>query len=314
MEVPICCPACHADLLSSHERLTCTGCGKVYPVSNEIPILINEEKSVFSIADYTTSNSVATKIPTGLKAAIIRGIWFVQRHSPDITLNVTARKNYAQLAGLLFEKNPNPKVLIIGGRTLGMGMEDLVKLPITFMETDIAFGPKTKIICDAHSLPFKDETFDAVIIQAVMEYLADPYQCAAEIHRVLKTGGLVYSETPFMQQVHGREHDFTRLTHLGHRRLFRNFEEVSSGTCVGTGTALASAYKHFLLSLTNKKIIQELLAIYAIWTSFYLKYLDLLTINNRVTYDAASGFYFLGRKSITPISDKEILKLYRGNL
>lgn len=140
MEVPICCPACHADLLSSHERLTCTGCGKVYPVSNEIPILINEEKSVFSIADYTTSNSVATKIPTGLKAAIIRGIWFVQRHSPDITLNVTARKNYAQLAGLLFEKNPNPKVLIIGGRTLGMGMEDLVKLPITFMETDIAFG------------------------------------------------------------------------------------------------------------------------------------------------------------------------------
>ena len=245
---------------------------------------------------------------------IIRAIWFLQRNSPEITLNVVAKKNYALFGQMLLSKSSNPKVLVIGGRTLGQGMEDLVKLPITFIETDIAFGPLTKIICDAQYLPFKDETFDGVIIQAVMEYMADPFQCAAEIHRVLRSNAILYSETPFMQPVHGGAHDFTRFTHLGHRRLYRNFEEIASGTCLGTGSALTSTYRHFILSLTNKKILQELLSLFAVWTSFFLKYFDLFTINNRVSYDAASGFYFLGKKSSVAITDKEILKGYRGTL
>ncbi len=315
MEVTLYCPSCQTQLNADKTDVyTCNNCKRQYPVRRNIPILIDDQKSVFSTSDYNEAGAI-TPIPTGgLKLAINKAIWFLQRAAPNLTLNVKAKENYDLLGRMLLEKNSNPKVLIIGGRTTGMGMEDFIKLPITFIETDIAFGPNTKIICDAHSLPFKGEEFDGVVIQAVMEYLVDPYQCAAEIHRVLKADALVYAETPFMQQVHGGPHDFTRLTHLGHRRLFRNFEEVVSGACVGTGTALATSYKHFLMSLSNKRFIQDLLMLFAVWTSFFLKYFDRLSINKRVSYDAASGYYFLGRKSKNTISDKEILKLYKGNL
>ncbi len=84
-----------------------------------------------------------------------------------------------------------------------------------------------------------DESFDGVICQAVLEHVLDPYRCVEEIHRVLRPNGLVYAETPFMQQVHGGTHDFTRFTHLGHRRLFRKFAEVDSGVVCGPGMALA---------------------------------------------------------------------------
>ena len=53
-----------------------------------------------------------------------------------------------------------------------------------------------------------------------------------EIYRVLKSDGIVYIETPFMQQVHGGKYDFTRFTYLGHRRLFARFQEIESGISV----------------------------------------------------------------------------------
>src|SRR5512142_97930 len=97
------------------------------------------------------------------------------------------------------------------------------------METDVALGPRTQIVCDAHELPFDDHTFDGAVVQAVLPYVPDPIKCVQEIERVLKPAGLAYAETAFMQQVvHGR-YDFTRFTHLGLRRLFRRFQEVQSG-------------------------------------------------------------------------------------
>jgi len=36
------CPACHGDLHLSNERLTCTACGRTYPIVDGIPVLITE--------------------------------------------------------------------------------------------------------------------------------------------------------------------------------------------------------------------------------------------------------------------------------
>ena len=121
---------------------------------------------------------------------------------------------------------------------------------ITFVETDVYFGGRVNVVADGHDLPFIDGMFDAVICQAVLEHVLDPYRCVDEIHRVLKPAGLVYAETPFMQQVHGGPYDFTRFSLLGHRRLFRNFEQELAGTACGPGMALAWAVWYFLRSLS----------------------------------------------------------------
>ena len=73
----------------------------------------------------------------------------------------------------------------------------------------------------AHYLPFKDETFDGVWIQAVLEHVVSPETVVKEIFRVVKNHGLIHSEIPFMQQIHMGKNDFTRYTASGHRFLFK---------------------------------------------------------------------------------------------
>lgn len=48
---------------------------------------------------------------------------------------------------------------------------------------------------DAYKLPFRNQMFDAVIMDFVMEHLEFPDQCAAEIFRVLKPGGSLFFRT-----------------------------------------------------------------------------------------------------------------------
>lgn len=64
----------------------------------------------------------------------------------------------------------------------------------------------------------------------MLEHVAYPEQVVREMSRVVKAGGLAYSEFPFMQQVHEGAYDFTRMSMSGHRLLFREFEEISSGS------------------------------------------------------------------------------------
>jgi len=226
---------------------------------------------------------------------------------------VKGKANYQKFTELLVKQNENPKVLIVGGSVVGQGMEALFSDPsIELIETDVAFGPRISVICDAHNMPFDNSSFDGVIVQAVLEHVVDPIRCVEEIHRVLKNDGLVYSETPFIQQVHLGKYDFTRFTHLGHRRLFRKFEEICSGPVCGSGMALAWSYQYFLLSFVKASAARAFVKLFARITSFWLKYFDYYLINKSGTFDAASGYYFMGTKSEQVLSDRELLTLYRG--
>ena len=42
----LCCPKCKADLTYSAEQntLACTGCGKIYQVKNDIPIMLLDDE------------------------------------------------------------------------------------------------------------------------------------------------------------------------------------------------------------------------------------------------------------------------------
>ena len=75
------------------------------------------------------------------------------------------------------------------------------------------------------------------------------------IFRVLKRDGVVYAETPFMQQVHEGAHDFTRFTVTGHRYLFKKFSQITIGGLGGTEIVLAWSIKYFFWSiLRNRKL------------------------------------------------------------
>ena len=309
----LCCPRCRANLgLISSEQYKCHNfeCNLLFPVRDGIPILIDEDASIFSIDDFLSRHNLYFDLATQNPVK-----HFIKRLIPNTSRNIKTVNHYQDFVKLLLAQSNSPKVLVLGGSILGKGMEVVVKYPeIVLVESDVSFGDRTGVILDAHSIPFKDDSFDGVIVQAVLEHVVDPQQCVEEIHRVLKKDGLVYAETPFMQQVHGGCYDFTRFTHLGHRRLFRKFEEIESGAVCGPGMALAWSYSYFLVSFTKSKKLRILLDIFARFTSFYLTYFDELLIDKAGTLDAASSYYFMGRKSDSILSDKELIKLYKGAL
>lgn len=303
------CPICKAklELLEGQYQCKNPACKILFPVINGIPVLLDEDHSVFSINDFVDQrNTTFYQSLNKLERAVIR-------FTPQISRNIKGRENYHKLAKLLLDQSNTPKVLVIGGSILGKGMEAITAHPcIELVDSDVTFGPRTALVCDAHNVPFEDNSFDGVIVQAVLEHVVDPWQSVEEIHRVLKEDGLVYAETPFMQQVHMGRYDFTRFTHLGHRRLFRKFEEIDSGAVSGPAMALAWSYRYFLFSFTTSNVLRRLIGVFVRFTAFFLKYFDYLLIDKAGTLDAASAFFFLGRKSNQVLADKDLIKLYKG--
>lgn len=303
------CPVCGMALSVADVHLDCANpeCGAQFPIVDGVPILINDHNSVFSIDDFAQGR--ATFFDTRPRGWAARTM---QRLTPSLIANIKGKANYARLAELLLEQSDAPRVLVLGGSIEGIGMEPLIeRKEIELVDTDVAFGPRTKIICDAHDIPFADSSFDGVVAQAVLEHVADPYRCVEEIHRVLKDDGLVYAETPFMQQMHGAPYDFTRFTIQGYRRLFRRFEEIDCGVCTGPGMALGWAYKYFMLSLVRGRVARKLMELFVHFTAWHLKYFDRVLVNRPFAVYGASGYHFLGAKSDRTATDQEIVDRFR---
>ncbi len=313
----LCCPACKSRLAPSSETAFQCGnasCRAAFPIVDGVPILIDESRSVFRIGDFQqrkiTYRAFGGSQEEATEPGRRRFRRWINRLLPSLGRNVKAARNLGVFGGLLCQANARPVVLVIGGGVFGAGLASLPSSSVQLVETDVSFGPRTALICDGHDIPFLDQTFDGVIVQAVLEHVVDPYRCVSEIHRVLKSNGLVYAETPFMQQVHGGRYDFVRFTHRGHRRLFHQFTEIESGAVCGPGMALAWSYKFFLRSFAVSARAAWLLEIFARLTSFWLLYFDRWLIDKPRTLAAASAYYFMGRKSEQVLSDKELIRLY----
>ena len=280
-----------------------------YPMVDGIPVLIDNNRSIFSIEDFIDRRNTTFDLDefTPGKKTLKK---IVEKIIPSININLKAAENYSRIIEML----PNSsKILVIGGSIKGKGMDELyANKSFEIIGSDVSFGPETNIINDAHDLPFDNQTFDCVIIQAVLEHVLEPQRCVDEIYRVLKASGLVYAETPFMQQVHMKQYDFTRFTHLGHRWIFKNFDEINSGPICGPGMALAWSYSYFLTSFTTSRPIHRFLTVFARLTSFFLKYFDYYLIDKPGSYDAASGYFFLGKKSNYCLSDRELIMMFKG--
>jgi len=78
---------------------------------------------------------------------------------------------------------------------------------------------------------------------------------------------------------------------------------------------MAWSYQYLLLSLFGfSNQMRLLLKAFARLTGFWLKYFDYLTRWNPYQIEAASGFYFLGKKSTRRLSDAAVLRYYEETI
>lgn len=90
---------------------------------------------------------------------------------------------------------------------------------------DVKPGPGVDIVADAHDLhAFREGEFDCLLCTEVLEHLHSPHKALAEMHRVLKPGGVIILTTRFVYPLHDVPGDYYRYTRYGLEYLLREFE------------------------------------------------------------------------------------------
>lgn len=196
------------------------------------------------------------------------GFWFRAKHELIKTMlsNTPTKKSKSA-----------PKILNIGA-----GIGDDLKIINKFGEVyvvdidkrAIKLVPKKlcyeKKVGDACKLPYKDNTFDMVLLYDVLEHIKNHKKAISEIHRVLKKGGFFLFAVPAFQSIYSK-HDVA----LGHERryskkqlkkLLRKFNKVQLNYWNGflfPGVAIFRIIKRSSKPSVDKlnapKIVQDLL-------------------------------------------------------
>lgn len=89
---------------------------------------------------------------------------------------------------------------------------------------------KADILADLNeALPIESEVADTVMSLSVMEHLREPQVFLDEAHRILKLGGSMVLQVPFMWWVHEAPYDFYRYTRYGLQYMFEKagFTDIS---------------------------------------------------------------------------------------
>lgn len=96
------------------------------------------------------------------------------------------------------------------------------------VNAEIWAAPSTDVVCIGEDLPFADAQFDHVLCLAVLEHTKRPWIAAQEILRVLKPGGTVRIDWPFLQPVHGYPHHYYNATPTGTVSMFADACDIIS--------------------------------------------------------------------------------------
>lgn len=120
-----------------------------------------------------------------------------------------------------FAQNPTSLFL-----DMGAGLRRDYRSNVVYAE--IAMLPSTDILCFGDALPFDDDTFDGIVCLAVLEHVPDPLVVAEQMVRVVKPGGHMVVDWPFLQPLHGYPHHYFNATEQGARIAFERLEDVAN--------------------------------------------------------------------------------------
>jgi SAM-dependent methyltransferase len=270
-----------------------------FPMVADQPVLVDFRNSLLSRDSFDRAVAASPVPRRGPRARALKG-----------ALLGTAKVSAANLQRFRTQlpTEPAPILLMVGAATRGIGTDVLYEDPtVRQIAFDIYPSGMTHFVADAHDIPLADHCVDGVCVQAVLEHVVDPVRVVAEIERVLKPDGVVYAETPFMQQVHEGAYDFTRFTELGHRWLWRRFTTIDRGPLGGPGLSLYWSARYFFRGLLRNRRAGDLLSIP--FGVFALAD-HLMPMPHMI--DGASGAFFMGRRCAQPIGLETLVSEYLG--
>lgn len=287
--------------------LRCESCGERYASTKTGKYIVVAANSVFAnncLAENAESLVERRALKASPVARLIKRFIF-----PPSKRCVRARERFIEI----MESGGAEKsqVLIVGGGTLGSGVSSLLSSPhISTTSVDVYDSIFVDLLADAHDLPFQNKQFDGVWVQAVLEHVIDPARVSSEITRVLKTKGILYSEIPFMQDVHEGAYDFTRFTLTGHRNLFRSFKVLASGSVDEGHTQISWALRSYIRTIP---ILSSLATVAFYGFAMLLRPLAIFQKKRRILDSASSTFLLCEKENVT-VKDQDIIDFYQRQM
>ena len=158
---------------------------------------------------------------------------------------------------------------------LGSGNRRLRK---DVINVDLFPFPNVDVVADIAAIPFPDDSIDVVVLETVLEHVADPWSVVEEVHRVLRPGGTVVCSTPFVFPYHGYPNHYWNFSKDGLEVLFKGFSSCRIEISLGPTCALInllSEYFAVAISASNT-FLYTLVKGATLIPIFLLKYVDRL--------------------------------------
>lgn len=115
------------------------------------------------------------------------------------------------------------------------------------------YAGKPDVFGDGQHLPFAHSSFDSVVLMDVMEHLPIPEMAMTEAWRVLKPGGIIIMQVPYLYPLHDEPHDFQRWTVHGLNALFES-HQFKIRQMTRHGHPLETAAALFAIALANSAL------------------------------------------------------------
>lgn len=190
---------------------------------------------------------------------------------------------------LVRARSPEPRIADLGsgGR----------RHPVAFVGLDLRVVPGVDVKADTMRLPFRSGSFDGVVITDVLMYVDNPFAVAAEIKRILRPGGVLYSAEPFLYAQMTSPSRF-RFTVEGLRAVFVEFVEIETGFGRSAGSAVLPLIGYYLAALFsfNSYAIYRVIVYVLMFLLTPFLWLDLAIQRYRnIPARVYTNTYFIGR-------------------
>ena len=225
---------------------------------------------------------------------------------PSLKFDLNGSKNRSYFSKLILDSNIEGGIIDVGsgpikdGNTMGLHK----KIFNRRKTMDYKNYPGVDIVGSVNNIPIDSSSVAGVLFQGVIEHISDPQKAIKEINRILKPGGVVYVEAPFMQHFHYDPEDNYRFTDDGLEKIFllNGFEIIKKGSLYGPSAVLADVLIEYISIFFRHPILYWVVKWIVGWFLFWIKYLDILFIKNPQSKYLSLGVYIIGKKN-----DKTIL-------
>lgn len=89
-----------------------------------------------------------------------------------------------------------------------------------YVGVDFLTDARPDAVTSLDRLCLRGDSVDSINCLSVLEHVYNPHEAIAEMFRVLRRGGCVRVQVPFLLQYHGYPDDYFRYTHSAIRRMF----------------------------------------------------------------------------------------------